>query len=176
VSRKFAGISLLICLVVPVLALYVWTQHQKHEVRRAVKWRMAANLDKDEMVLLKFTDEDADSQLRWKHSKEFEFQGFMYDIVQQELHGDTTYYYCWLDKEETELNQRLDELAALAFSKDPKNKENREKLSSFFKSLFHKDSDVITAIHEDTAIMNSKYEESYFLYRKPPRVPPPRCS
>ena len=175
-SRKFAGISLLICIVAPVLALYVWTQQQKHEVRREVKWRMAANLDKDEMVLLKFTDEDGDSQLRWKHSKEFEFEGSMFDIVQKEQHGDTTYYWCWWDKEETQLNQRLDELAALAFGKDPKQKENKEKVNSFYKHWFHSLSPWTDTTFCRTIPLYSTRSENCISLHAPPPVPPPQCS
>ena len=175
-SRKFAGISLLICLVAPVLALYVWTQHQKHEVRREVKWRMAANLDKDELLLLKFTDEQAESQVHWKHSKEFEFQGSMYDIVEKELHDDTTYYYCWLDKEETALNQRLDELAALAFGKDSKQKENKEKVNSFYKHWFHSSSQRTDTTFCRNSPLFSNTSESYSSENPTPPVPPPLLS
>ena len=137
---------------------------------------MAANLDKDELVLLKFNDEDANSQLSWKHFKEFEFKGSMYDIVEKELHGDTTYYYCWLDKEETALNQRLDELASLAFGKDPKQKENKEKLSVFYKNWFHNSSNWCDKTYSRTIPFYSNISENYISLHAPPPVPPPPLS
>ncbi|MFH1049421.1 MAG: hypothetical protein V1779_00660 [bacterium] len=55
-----------------------------------MKWNMIAGLDKDELVLLKFTEEELVLKLRWEHSKEFEYHYQMNDIVDQAIQGDFT--------------------------------------------------------------------------------------
>jgi hypothetical protein len=39
------------------------------------------------------------------------YDGVLYDVVRQEIHGDTTWYYRLRDEDETRLFANLDELA-----------------------------------------------------------------
>jgi hypothetical protein len=98
----------------------------------------------------------------------------MYDITSTEIHGDTTYYWCWWDYEETKLNKQLKGLVAGALGKDPRNKEHQNRLINFFKSLFF-----VETVHE----INNGFEKickKYFtpincyqsLYLSPPTPPP----
>lgn len=84
---------------------------------------MIDGLAKEELVLLKFSKEETETKLRWEHSKEFEYDGQMYDIVSKEIKVDSIFYRCWWDNEETLLNKKLKELAAKAFDQD-ENKRN----------------------------------------------------
>ncbi len=97
---------------------------------------MIGGMDKSAFVLLKFTKEESETKLRWEHSREFEYAGQMYDVVEAAEQGDTTYYYCWWDHEETKLNLQLSGLVAHAMGKNPLNKEKQERLSSFLKNLY----------------------------------------
>ncbi len=47
-----------------------------------VKTRILAGVGKNQMVRLSFTALATKTQLRWEHSKEFEYKGEMYDIQQ----------------------------------------------------------------------------------------------
>ncbi|PTB91022.1 hypothetical protein C9994_16285, partial [Marivirga lumbricoides] len=111
--KVFASISLFIILFAPGLITYSWLSHQKRAVKHEVKWKMIAGMDKNELVLLKFTSEEA-KVLKWEHAKEFEYQNEMYDVVEQQTIGDTTYYWCWWDHEETALNKQLSLLVVKA--------------------------------------------------------------
>lgn len=97
---------------------------------------MIAGLNPEELVLLKFTKHDAETLLKWKHSREFEFKGEMYDVVSTEIKGDTTYYRCWWDHEETRLNKQLKKLVLVAFGQNTENKQQQKNLTDFVKHLF----------------------------------------
>ena len=83
---------------------------EKAALKREIKWKMIAGIDQNELVLLKFSKEEAETKLRWEHSKEFEYDGQMYDIVSKEIKGDSIYYRCWWDYEEPALNRKLQQL------------------------------------------------------------------
>lgn len=133
---RLIGILLIFCLITPVGTSYLVLKNQKKKIKREVKWRMIAGINEDELVLLKFTDEEKRTLLKWKHSKEFEYQGEMYDIVKSITKRDTTYYWLWWDHEETKLNQQLTALVSMALGKNHKNNENKNRLLHFLKSLF----------------------------------------
>jgi hypothetical protein len=129
-------ILLLSCLAAPLLLGYGWLRYQKSVVRKTVKRQLIAGLKPDELVLLKFTPEEARTALHWEHSREFEYQGQMFDVVKTETRGDTIFYYCWWDHAETELNQKIQALVANALHNNPQHQDNQARLSCFFKSLF----------------------------------------
>tara|TARA_B100001057_G_scaffold497877_2_gene603247 strand:+ start:3360 stop:3782 length:423 start_codon:yes stop_codon:yes gene_type:complete len=138
-----------------------------------VKHALMAKTDKSDLVLLSFTKEEASEELNWKHSKEFEYKGSMYDIVEQETKGDTTYYWCWWDNEETQLNQRLDKLLAMIMGHDKKDKQSNNRLSKFFKSLFWKENsitfsnEIALITHQSPYLFNFRE-----IFYSPPTPPP----
>jgi hypothetical protein len=97
---------------------------------------MIAGLDRHELLCLAFSEEEMASELKWKHSREFEYKGEMYDIVYIEASADSTVFHCWWDHEETVLNQQLKSLLAIAFNEDPLKKDRQDRLSLFMKHLF----------------------------------------
>lgn len=105
-------------------------------VRKEVKWKMIAGIDKSELVLLKFSKSEIASKLKWKHSKEFEFNSQMYDIVDKVISKDSIQYWCWWDYKETKLNKQLDELLVGVFQHDSKSKEKQDLLFKFYKSVY----------------------------------------
>lgn len=166
---------LLFCLAVPIMAMFAFLHYQKKHVRREVKHRIIAGIDRSELVLLKFTPEDAKTKLEWKHAKEFGYQESMYDIVEMEFHNDSIHFWCWWDNKETALNQQLDSLLAGAWHKDPLQQKNKEHLAKLYKSLFHE-----LAPAEKTATftierekVNCSYAFGLITYAYPPPVPPP---
>lgn len=132
-------------------------------------------MDKKELVLLKFTKAEKETKLRWKHSKEFEFKGQMYDVVESEISGDTLFYRCWWDNEETKLNKKLTNLVSDILGNNQQNKENNKRLVQFFKSLYHTpNSDWITPFRlagNTYCIANS---DRYISHSSDPLVPPPQ--
>ncbi len=136
---------------------------------------MIAGIDKNELVHLKFTRVETETLLNWHHSKEFEYLGQMYDIVETKELGDSIYYWCWWDKAETALNRQLEQLAEAANGNNPKNTQQQQRLLDFQKTLFHPDA--ITAYVLVGSLNNIKpttnFLMAYSLFASAPPSPPP---
>jgi hypothetical protein len=128
----------LACLLAPFLGSYLWVQIKRSEIRKEVKWKMIAGLDKEELVFMTFSIKESQEKLNWKHSKEFEYKGEWYDVVQQEIVGDSIRYHLWWDHEETKLSQQLRQLIVMTVSQDSQHQENQKGIVKLFKSLFFK--------------------------------------
>lgn len=89
---------------------------------------LISQIDRNDLVLLKFSKNEINSKLKWEHAKEFEYLGKMFDIVYTQIHSDSIFYYCWQDDAETDLNHRF---IALFNSSLEKN----SKTSNFFQLL-----------------------------------------
>jgi hypothetical protein len=171
-----SGILLIILLVVPVATTYVFLRYQKKQVKREIKWKMIAGIDKEELVLLKITEKEK-GLLCWEHSKEFEYLGEMYDVVESNIVGDTTFYRVWWDHKETKLNRQLQELVSMAMGKNQKKQENQKRLLSFFKSLYFAEATDLQN-YNDTKL-NRKFwfrPNFYQSFTHSPPVPPPEIS
>ncbi|ADR22822.1 hypothetical protein MATR_33320 [Marivirga tractuosa] len=128
--------SLIFCLLAPALVTCLWLKHQKRQVKREVKWKIIDGIDKSELVLIQLTKAEAKEKLHWEHSREFEFKGEMYDVVEFEETADSIKYWCWWDYEETALNKKLAEVVNNLFGNNPEKQEKEQKLISFYQSLF----------------------------------------
>jgi hypothetical protein len=115
---------------------YLWLNHQKKQVKREVKWKIIEGIDKSELVLIQLTKAEAKEKLDWEHSKEFEFEGEMYDVVEFEETTDSVKYWCWWDYKETALNKNLAEVVNNLLGNQPDKKEKEQKMISFYQSLF----------------------------------------
>ena len=149
-------------------------KYKKQKLKREIKWKMIAGLDPQELVLLKFTKETEAKQLRWEHSKEFEFKGQMYDVVSKESHGDTTYFRCWWDYEETALNKQLQKLIQIAWGNSPDNEQQQKTLKEFFKQFYHAPAYCFFVEHE--ALHSTNFSKASRIYFSPvfvPVSPPP---
>lgn len=61
---------------------------------------------KEKIILLSFLKSDIENKtidFIWKHSREFKFNGSMYDIVERIDSADSVHFYCFLDKKENKL-------------------------------------------------------------------------
>jgi len=103
-------ILLLFSLGVPFWGTYTILQSQKKEVKEDVAEQLRKGIDTNELVLLKFSVSDSKKQLHWEHDWEFEYKGQMYDLIETTVKGDSIWYKCLWDKEETRLNRQLEKL------------------------------------------------------------------
>lgn len=139
---------------------------------------MTEGLSSDQLVLIKLSQADSKTQLDWKHSKEFEYQGQMYDVVRSEVKNDCIYYWCWWDHKETSLNKTLNALSTKAAEKDPLQQENRYLLKQFFKMLYFEECQTLVLrdikgtpkVHFEFC-HNYKYE-FHFIPSHPPELNP----
>ncbi len=78
----------------------------EYRIKKEVKGIIKSGLSDEELTLLKFHKSITDKSVpgfEWKEDKEFRYRNEMYDIVRQEAVGDSIYYYCFHDTEESEL-------------------------------------------------------------------------
>lgn len=101
-----------------------------------MKWEIIEGIDRSELVLIRLSRVDAKKKIDWEHSKEFEFEGEMYDVVEFEETADSVKYWCWWDHEETLLNKNLAEVVDSLLGNHPDKNEKEEKLITFYQSLF----------------------------------------
>ncbi|MCB0397695.1 MAG: hypothetical protein KDD36_13655 [Flavobacteriales bacterium] len=134
-SRGFVAALLFACLIAPFTIGFLWLQYQKDQVRHEVKKQLIAGIDPSELVLVKCHNDETQQRLRWEHDREFEFKGNMYDVVSFSIIGDTTYYRCWLDSEETQLNKQLNILMAGTWD-GKRHRQHQELVLHFYKNLY----------------------------------------
>jgi hypothetical protein len=104
--RKYFGVVLILLMTVPFLTMYLWVKTEQYAVKKHVKRSIMNNSSKEELLKMDFFYCDT-TKLNWKHSKEFEMNGEMYDIVYREYDTDKVTYYVWHDVKETNINKRL---------------------------------------------------------------------
>lgn len=109
------------------------------QIKKDVKQKLIA-VSRQQLVKLAFTQKEELTRLKWHDEKEFEWNGEMYDVVETQVNGDTTFYLCWWDHEETALNKKLDELVADALGHSTKHRQNKNRLLELFEMLYFTDS------------------------------------
>lgn len=175
--KKIIAITLLLCITVPIIGTYGWLSFQQYQTKKTVKRKLKNSLNKDQLVRLAFIPKQADAELYWEHSKEFEYRGEMYDVVEQETIGDSTIYWCWWDNEETELNRQLAELVEDALDTNPDHSKQKKKLFNFLKALYHSQEQNTTLYSFLEATLHSNiYFVNYHNIRNNPPTPPPQIA
>lgn len=134
--RKAFGILLIVSVCAPFFGTVAWLNYQKKVIRKEIKQNIIAGIDRSELVLLKFSESESHTKLNWEHSKEFCYQDQMYDVVETELHGDSIYYWCWSDYDETTLNQQLFTTLAFFLDQNQERSEKTERIVCFSKRLY----------------------------------------
>lgn len=173
-KRTTIVISFLSFLILPIVLVLSFFYYQKYTVKQNIKHQLVSKISKNELLHLKFSVIDSQTKLFWEHSKEFEFNGEMYDVVKQENHGDSISYYCILDNEETALNQEINKLVFLFLNQNNQEKESKNKLKEFYKNLYLSQCNALL-IKSD--LINQKFDFlfcAFPLVHQFPNVPPPR--
>lgn len=161
--RKNKKLIITTFIIAPFLSLFFCLQIQKQVTKREVKWKLINSVHEDELVLLKFSNSEIYTKLNWEHSREFEYNNEMYDIVKTTTTHDSTFYWCWWDNEETLLNKKLDTLYAFAIGIDEKQKKNKSNVLVFLKTIIFQennysiiDKNTLTTIHHFVYCNNNK--------------------
>lgn len=140
-----------------------------------VEQKLAAGIDKSKLVRFGFTKKESETKLNWKHSREFEYEGQMYDIVEQSHEGDSLFYTCYKDHKETRLNNHKERIIAKALGQDPTRKSQSEKLINFIKTVFSRDSFAWFPFSpESSTIQFSTFNLQFSTFSPTPLSPPPK--
>lgn len=124
--RRVIPLLFILLLSAPFLGMFSWLKLEKHAVRKSIKHKIIDGIDHDLLVHKSFAKEDTAILLNWEHTKEFSFQGEMYDIVSRVYTDDSVSYTLWWDNEETQLNRKLEHLTNNLLEESPEknNKSN----------------------------------------------------
>lgn len=172
-KTKLYSIFFLLLLSVPLASTLSFLHIQRRVIRKRVKHTIIAGIPKEELVLLKFTEEETKSKLKWKHEKEFEFEGNMYDIVESIAMDKQIWYWCWSDDEETQLNKKLEALLPSALGNDTKNQQKNNLLIQFSKQLFCSGLEVSTDFSSVIRkFISPPTKKLHHLNLSPPSPPP----
>jgi hypothetical protein len=176
-KKQVVSFFLLFILIVPIGATYLWLHQRKKAVKKEIKWKMIAGLDKKELVYFIFSKEDIETKLRWEHSKEFEYQHQMYDVVEKKITNDSVHLWCWWDFKETKLNKQLQHLLTVAFQNDPKTNQKKDQAFGFYQLLYFQSEFVWRPFVGNQVKISSGFKEK--IYQSLPSLislPPPKIS
>lgn len=146
---------LFVCLISPFVVGLRTYDLQLKKIKKSIKHKITENIDRSLLVRLSFHSSEV-TQLHWEHSKEFELNDFMYDIVSEEIKPDSIIYWCWLDHEETQLEKSLKKLVADASGKNTDNSHTK----SLIKNLLQK---VFISEYDQLILFSSKQINSYLV-------------
>lgn len=138
-KKKLLTLLLLLIFIVPFVGLFHFYYIQKFRIRNEIKHSILNGIDRNKLVYFCFSKNYAQNQLEWEFGNEFEFENEMYDVVESKIKGDSVEYWCWWDKEETELNKLLHQLVAENIGNSPVNNHRIKHLKYLLKSLYSKD-------------------------------------
>jgi hypothetical protein len=175
--KHFLAILLTIVLLAPIAGSLIFFELRKSFIRNEVENKILSGLSQKEIMTLKFSLAETKTRLNWKHAREFEFEGQMFDIMDINLVGDTVIVSCFLDQKETRLKIQKEKIIAKALGHDPLGKNHSEKIKNFFNSGFH-----LVLFDWKPADLSSKIVPvanpvSHFCsIALSPAAPPPKCS
>lgn len=132
--RVFSVVFIALLLLQSVISLVVYDVKLK-QVKRSVKWAYLNERTNEELTLVKVAkifEQRGNTYFRRVHSKEFQFLGEMYDVVRQQEKGDTTYYYCFHDREETFLAKTIQQQLFNLLAGDTEKSKQQKKVWDFY--------------------------------------------
>ncbi len=160
------------------MGTYIWFQGRIKVAGQVASLRIKKAIPIEDQLLWKFSTNDSKTKLRWEHSREFEYMGEMYDIIRWEKRGDTLWYWCYWDREETKLKKRLNFLMVKMMGPAPQSRNEGRQLTEFFRSLYFPfekvTTDVVVFSKEKKEL--SPYLFSMVKYEIIPPSPPPEFS
>lgn len=170
-KRTISGMLLISLLIIPTLSTYFWLHYQKKEIKKEVKHQIMSGLSTEDLVELNFQLHEV-VHLKWKRTHEFEYKGKMYDLVYYKTAGMNLTYWCWLDKEETALNAKLDHFLNIALSGNRNRKSKEFELETFLKNMsfqvYNLSTEIIKNINDVDADQLSFIESIYLNISSPP--------
>lgn len=173
--RQYMVVLLLMCFISPLCLNYAFLKFRQYEIKEEVKHKLLQSVEPSQLVTLRFTKAQAEQELDWEHSKEFEYKGQMYDVVSEEVKGDSIVYRVWWDKAETKIKKELKTILAGFLQRDMSNQPYQEQLNFFYKNL-QCQSVVSWESNRNGSAQASVFASPNMLHEKvhfSPPVPPP---
>jgi len=173
-QKLFGLICILLVLADSVGSMMLWLQWKIDGVKAQVESHIISTVSEDKLVLLKFSKEESEMLVRWEHPREFEYKRQMYDVVRKKTVGDTIYFWCWWDREETQLKREMERIASRFLGAFPEQKvEERPKLSRHCE-CFPATDPYKFCISQDFVSWEYGMRLNYLSFSPQPPTPPPR--
>jgi hypothetical protein len=137
--KQRTAIGLLCALLLPALLIGLHLKLEKAALRSEIKHWLMEQTSREDLVAFTVDAAKAADVFDWEHESEFRYKGEMYDVVETEIIGNQIRYWCWHDAEESELEQRLNQLVAGIWSGDPERTDDDRLVQQFLKKLFAPD-------------------------------------
>lgn len=134
--KQIISILLVFSLVMPVIFQIGLLFYHKSEVKKEIRRSLEEVVHNDDLVLMEFSDIEIHSQLKWEHEHEFMYQGEMYDVVYREQQGDKHLLWCYHDRKEKEIKEKITQFFAFGFQDDVQKNDSQKKLLQFYSGLY----------------------------------------
>lgn len=128
---------------------------------------------KEKIILLSFLKSDIENKsidFVWKHSREFKFNGSMYDIVERYDTKDSVHFYCFIDKKENKLKADFNKHFEHNKADKKNNSGGRTTPVTQVTDMFHSASSVIEPQGNRQEYFSSP---GIFYYNNHPDIPSP---
>ncbi|MEZ4857500.1 MAG: hypothetical protein R2781_01665 [Flavobacteriaceae bacterium] len=173
--KRLIAFFLLLSFMAPIGGTLLWFNIEQKGLHKELKKRFIAGVQVNELTLFVLSEEEIKTKLDWKHSKEFTFDGVMYDIVKRKFENGSHYLWCWKDHKETQLYKKLEHLVATALGKNSQQNQKQCQLKLFYHTLFFKE---ITPwspsyLMETISTKNNYFTQPYTSLKPIPNTPPP---
>ena len=122
--------------MLPFWGAYTWLSGHTKLVKQEAALQIRKSIPDEDQILWKFSITEAETQLEWEHSREFEYKGEMYDVIRAETRGDTIWYWCYWDRKESKLKRELNILVANFLGPGTQNRNHERQITDFFRSLY----------------------------------------
>jgi hypothetical protein len=131
-KTKVAAILLFLGLCAPVVLSFNYLRIQKKLIRKEVKHHLIEQTKLDDLVLLSFSVEESQEILKWKHEKEFEFDGEMYDVVKRESRDDSLFLLVLVGSRGNTTQSAIRHSPGQSAGKSSRSQESKAKVKAFF--------------------------------------------
>ncbi len=148
---------------------------QQTAIRHEVKQQIKAGVPASDLVVLRIAkvwEETHNARFEREHSKEFRFDGEMYDIISSQDEGDTTVYVCIHDVKESGLFANLDCMIETE-ANTPINKKSRQSLEQLIAAKYVQESLVFNVPLQETILIRSDFSNIVSTEQADVNNPPP---
>lgn len=147
--------------------------HLKNQIRKEIKKYIKNQVPDDQLVCIRHTPASA-SEFHWIHSREFRYNGTMYDVVTVKVISDNVIeYHCVTDHQETVLFKNLNKYVNSSMNSHKANSKAVNLLSLLLSSLYFESGKVSVPLFSISFV---QWTERAIFYHSPDiglNLPPP---
>jgi len=167
----------LIVFFLPVSATYFLFKIRQTGIRHSIEKIIDEGVAENEIKILKIPlSVEQHGDFERTEENEFRYEGKMYDILRFEKHGNSSWYWCMWDKDETVLEDKMkvvERRAASAFAYN----ENTEEMICFFLNSLYIDSSEFVIYFPVRYLTIKRVSQKYIQLSRSitPPTPPPKA-